>query len=57
MDKVKETPTEQADFFPMGALQVLGAIEGKTPEEMAESLLEQEKKLKEDYERGRTRAK
>lgn len=30
------------DIFPAGALAVLGALEGKTAEEMAQSLLEEE---------------
>lgn len=33
------------DIFPMSALAVLGALEGKTVEEMAQSLLEEEKRL------------
>lgn len=33
------------DIFPMGALAVLGALEGKTAEEMAQSLLEQEEEI------------
>ena len=33
------------DIFPMGALAVLGALEGKTAEEMAQSLLEQEEEM------------
>lgn len=33
------------DIFPMSALAVLGALEGKTIEEMAQSLLEEEKRL------------
>lgn len=33
------------DIFPVSALAVLGALEGKTVEEMAQSLLEEEKKL------------
>ncbi len=37
-----------ADFFNYGALQVLGALEGKTPEEEAISLLEQEKEMREN---------
>lgn len=33
------------DIFPISALAVLGALEGKTAEEMAQSLLEQEEAL------------
>lgn len=33
------------DIFPMSALAALGALEGKTAEEMAQSLLEQEETL------------
>lgn len=33
------------EIFPMGALAVLGALEGKTAEEMAQSLLEEEEKM------------
>lgn len=33
------------DIFPLGALAVLGALEGKSAEEMAQSLLEEEEKL------------
>lgn len=33
------------DIFPMGALAVLGALEGKTAEEMAQSLLEEEEQI------------
>ena len=33
------------DIFPMTALAVLGALEGKTAEEMAQSLLEEEEKM------------
>lgn len=33
------------DIFPISALAVLGALEGKTIEEMAQSLLEEEEKL------------
>ena len=36
------------DFFNWGALQVLGALEDKTPEEEAISLLEQEKELRDN---------
>ena len=35
------------DIFPIGALAVLGALEGKTAEEMAQSLLEEEEMAKE----------
>lgn len=33
------------DIFPISALVVLGALEGKTVEEMAQSLLEEEERL------------
>lgn len=33
------------DIFPVSALAILGALEGKTIEEMAQSLLEEEEKL------------
>ena len=33
------------EIFPMTALAVLGALEGKTAEEMAQSLLEQEEEM------------
>ena len=33
------------DIFPVSALAVLGALEGKTVEEMAQSLLEGEERL------------
>lgn len=33
------------DIFPVSALAVLGALEGKTIEEMAQSLLEEEDRL------------
>ena len=33
------------DIFPVSALAVLGALEGKTIEEMAQSLLEEEERL------------
>lgn len=33
------------DIFPISALAVLGALEGKTVEEMAQSLLEEEERL------------
>lgn len=36
------------DIFPVSALAVLGALEGKTVEEMAQSLLEEEEGKKED---------
>lgn len=39
------------DIFPMTALAVLGALEGKTPEEMAQSLLDQEEELAEEHRR------
>jgi len=33
------------EIFPMTALAVLGALDGKTADEMAQSLLEQEEKM------------
>lgn len=33
------------DIFPISALTVLGALKGKTVEEMAQSLLEEEERL------------
>lgn len=33
------------DIFPAGVLAVLGALEGKTVEEMAQSILDEEEKL------------
>lgn len=33
------------DIFPINALAVLGALEGKSVEEMAQSLLEQEEEM------------
>ena len=33
------------DIFPVSALAILGALEGKTIEEMAQSLLEDEERL------------
>lgn len=33
------------DIFPVSALAILGALEGKTIEEMAQSLLEEEERL------------
>ena len=42
MDKEEEPIT---DFFNYGTLQVLGALEGKSAEEMAISLLEEEKEI------------
>lgn len=50
--EIKKTNRPMADFFPMGALAVLGALEGKSAEEMAQSLLEEEYKLKEEHERA-----
>ena len=35
----------RCDIFPVSALAVLGALEGKTIEEMAQSLLEEEERL------------
>lgn len=46
--EIRKINKPQADFFPTGVLAVLGALEGKTTEEMAQSLLEQEIKLKEE---------
>lgn len=37
------------DIFPVGALAVLGALEGKTAEEMAQSLLEEEEKIADEH--------
>lgn len=37
------------DIFPAGALAVLGALEGKTVEEMAQSLLEEEEKIAKEH--------
>lgn len=37
------------DIFPVSALAVLGTLEGKTVEEMAQSLLEEEEKLAADH--------
>ena len=37
------------DIFPVSALAVLGALEGKTVEEMAQSLLEEGKKSVADH--------
>ena len=45
------------DIFPIETIEVLGALEAKSVGEMAQSLLEQEKKLKEEYERRRNGAK
>lgn len=36
------------DIFPMSALAVLGALEGKTAEEMAHSLLEEEEEMEKE---------
>lgn len=38
------------DIFPIGVLAVLGALEGKTAEEMAESLLEEEEEMAKEKE-------
>lgn len=46
--EIRKTNKPVVDIFPMGALAVLGALEGKSAEEMAQSLLEEEK---EEYER------
>ena len=41
------------DIFPVGVLAVLGGLQGKTAEEMAQELLEQEEELaKEENERN-----
>ena len=37
------------DIFPVSALAVLGALEGKTVEEMAQSLLEEEEKVASEH--------
>lgn len=50
--EIRKTNEPQGDIFPMGALAVLGALEGKSAEEMAQSLLEEEYKLKEEHERA-----
>ncbi len=39
------------DIFPMGALAVLGALEGKTAEEMAQSLLDEEEETEKAVEK------
>ena len=39
---VRKTTQPQGDIFPMGALALIGALEGKSAEEMAQSLLEEE---------------
>lgn len=51
--EVRKTNKPQADFSPMGVVQVLAALKGKTIEECTKELLEQEKKLKEKRERRR----
>lgn len=38
------------DIFPMNTLAILGALEGKTAIEMAESLLEEEEEMAKDKE-------
>lgn len=43
--EIRKTNEPVVDIFPMGALAVLGALEGKSAEEMAQSLLEEEKEL------------
>ena len=52
MKNVEKHGTESsepiADFFSYGALQVLGALEGKSAEEMAISLLEEEKEMRDN---------
>lgn len=45
--EIRKTNKPVVDIFPMGALAVLGALEGKSAEEMAQSLLEGEKKMEE----------
>ena len=37
--------TAMVDIFPAGTLEVLGALEGKTAEEMGKELLEEEIRL------------
>lgn len=39
------------DIFPMSTLAVLGALEGKTAEEMAQALLEEEEQMAKDHKR------
>lgn len=46
--EIRKTNRPVVDIFPMGALAVLGALEGKSAEEMAQSLLEEEKKMEEE---------
>ena len=46
--EIRKTNKPVVDIFPMGALAVLGALEGKSAEEMAQSLLEEEKKMEEE---------
>lgn len=42
------------DIFPMGALAVLGALEGKTAEEMAQSFLEEEEEMSKERSENET---
>lgn len=42
---------ERHDIFPMTALGILGALEGKTAEEMGQSLLEQEEEYAKESEK------
>ena len=39
------------DIFPVSALAVLGALEGRTVEEMAQSLLEEEERSVADHDK------
>lgn len=42
--------SKRFDIFPISALSVLGAIEDKTAEEMAQSLLDQEEQMAKEVE-------
>lgn len=42
------------EIFPMSVLSVLGALEGKTSEEMARSLLEQEEEMAKERSKNET---
>lgn len=33
------------EIFPIGVLQIFGALEGKSPEEVAQELMDQEERL------------
>ena len=35
------------EVFPMGALQILGALEGKSPEQIAQDLMDEEERSEE----------